>query len=203
MKAHPTYKTFRNETFEEFDNLKVIFGNNIATGGNAIGLCEGTDARTSEAQKEQTNYVEDFSMNVENDHETSTLFWSSNSKASSEKLPLRKRQRTNNINNAGEPIIQREDGEQGQTEMNSLTTVTQNLFDLIQEREARQQRETEEREAEKKKNNVWEAIKEVSDFEENVRYDAVKVIHQLGMEEVFVSMSIDERYGWIKRNVTS
>ncbi|VVA92932.1 unnamed protein product [Arabis nemorensis] len=71
MKAHPNYKTFRKETFEEFDDLKVIFGNNIATGGNAIGLGEGTDARTSEAQKEQTNCVEDFSMNVENDHESS------------------------------------------------------------------------------------------------------------------------------------
>ncbi|KAL1214452.1 hypothetical protein V5N11_033679 [Cardamine amara subsp. amara] len=138
-------------------------------------------------------------MNVEEDNEThSSLLYSL--RGSLEKLPLRKRHRSNTNNADERPIIQNED-EEVHTETNSLTTVTHKLFNLIQERETRQQKEAEQREAEKKRNNVWEAIKEVPDLEENVRYDAVKVIHQLGMKEVFISMSTDERYGWIKRNI--
>ncbi|CDY34325.1 BnaA01g14280D [Brassica napus] len=38
IKAHPNYKKFRDETFEEFDDLKVIFERNLATGRSAIGL---------------------------------------------------------------------------------------------------------------------------------------------------------------------
>lgn len=85
--------------------------------------------------------------------------------------------------------------------MNALTTITHKLFNLIEGRESRQKQEAEQREAEKKKNNLWEAIKEVSDLEEHVRYDAIKSIHQLGMKDVFINMSVDERRGWIKHNV--
>ncbi|VYS68247.1 unnamed protein product [Arabidopsis thaliana] len=59
--AHPSYKKFKDETFEEFDDLKMIFEDNIATGGNAIELGDGTDARTCEiAGKKQTSSIEDF-----------------------------------------------------------------------------------------------------------------------------------------------
>lgn len=118
-----------------------------------------------------------------------------------EKLPVRKRQRTNSLRKADDPSSQKEGVEEASTEINALTTITQKLFNLIEERESRQKQEAEQREAEKKKNNVWEAIKEVSDLEEHVHYDAVKMIHQLGMKDVFISMSVDERDGWIKHNV--
>ncbi|XP_048629913.1 uncharacterized protein LOC125602115 [Brassica napus] len=58
LKAHPKFKKFRDETFEEFDDLKIIFDKNIATGTNAIGLGETTDAQTvrvAETEKEQAN----------------------------------------------------------------------------------------------------------------------------------------------------
>ena len=72
---------------------------------------------------------------------------------------------------------------------------------MTEERESAQKQEAEQIEADKKKNNLWEAIKEVSDLEEHVRYDAVKMIHQLGMKYVFIIISVDEHYGWIKHNV--
>ncbi|KAH0886039.1 hypothetical protein HID58_062135 [Brassica napus] len=62
LKAHPKFKKFRDETFEEFDDLKLIFDKNIATGTNAIGLGETTDAQTvrvAETEKEQTNCERD------------------------------------------------------------------------------------------------------------------------------------------------
>ncbi|ESQ45938.1 hypothetical protein EUTSA_v10010996mg, partial [Eutrema salsugineum] len=124
--AHPSYKKFHDKTFNEFDDLKVILKNNIATGGIVIGLGEDTSARTK-------------------------------------KLPLRKRRRSNTIN--------------------SRKRITK------KKNEERLNKEN----LKKKKNNLWEAIKEVSDLEENISYDVVKVIHQLGMKDVFASMSTDER----------
>ena len=66
---------------------------------------------------------------------------------------------------------------------------------MIEEKETKQKQEAHEREAEKMKNNLWKIIKEVSDLEEDVCYDAVKMIHQLGMIDAFISMSIDEPCG--------
>lgn len=66
---------------------------------------------------------------------------------------------------------------------------------MIEEKETKQKQEAHEREAEKMKNNLWKIIKEVSDLEEHVCYDAVKMIHQLGMIDAFISMSIDEPCG--------
>ena len=48
--------------------------------------------------------------------------------------------------------------------MNALTTITHKLFNLIEGRERRQKQEAGQREAEKKKNNLWEAIKEFSNW---------------------------------------
>ncbi|XP_056863329.1 uncharacterized protein At2g29880-like [Raphanus sativus] len=204
IKAHPNYKKFRDETFEEFDDLKIIFERNLATGRNAIGLGDTTDARTTgiaETEKERPNYGEEFPFNAPENYESQSSFFGSPSNDTVEKLPVRKRQRTNFLYKADDPSIQKEGVEEASTGINALTTITQKLFNLIEERESRQKQEAEQREAEKKKNNLWEAIKEVSDLEDHVRHDTVKMIHQLGMKDVFISMSIDERYGWIKHNV--
>ncbi|KAL9811906.1 hypothetical protein AtNW77_Chr5g0114541 [Arabidopsis thaliana] len=131
-------KNSRDETFEEFDDFKMIYEDNIATGGNAIGLGDDTDARTCEiAGKKQTSSIESFSMDVEEDHETPLPFVDNNLRGPSEKLPMRKK-RKSNTNHVGEPKTHSEDSEEVHTEMNSLTTVTHKLFNLIQERETRQ-----------------------------------------------------------------
>ncbi|CAD5327241.1 unnamed protein product [Arabidopsis thaliana] len=61
----------------------------------------------------------------------------------------------------------------------------------------------EEREAQKRKINVWDAMKENPDLDEHIRYKAVTMIHSLGMKDVFTDMSIEERFGWIKSNFSS
>ena len=52
------------ESFEEFDDLKIIFDKNIATGTNAIGLGDTTDAQktvgVAETEKEQKIVVKSY-----------------------------------------------------------------------------------------------------------------------------------------------
>ncbi|KAG2312215.1 hypothetical protein Bca52824_023772 [Brassica carinata] len=95
------------------------------------------------------------------------LFFSSPTDDTLEKLPLRKRQKPSPLNKADDLFTHKEGVEEA-NEMNALTKITHKLFNLIEEREARQKQEAEQRKAEKKKNNLWEAIKEVSDLEEHV-----------------------------------
>lgn len=59
-------------------------------------------------------------------------------------------------------------------------------------------KEAEEKEAEKKVNTVWDAIKEIQDLEENDRFDAMNSVHQFGMKDAFMSMTREESFRWIK-----
>lgn len=84
----------------------------------------------------------------------------------------------------------------------SVITVSNKILDVIQKkREGKLKHEIEKREAEKRKSNVWDAVKEILDLDEHIRYKAITIIHSLGMKNVFTDMSVEERFGWIKNNV--
>ncbi|KAJ4885176.1 Myb/SANT-like domain protein [Raphanus sativus] len=72
------------------------------------------------------------------------------------------------------------------------------IVSMIQQR---WQKEAEEKEAEENVNNVWDEIKEIPDLEENERFDAMNLVHKLGMKAGFMSMTREERFRWIKRSV--
>ncbi|KAG2280417.1 hypothetical protein Bca52824_051637 [Brassica carinata] len=55
---HPTHKHLRYDSVEKYEDLQIIFGNGVATGGFAIGMGDSTDARTFR--------VEDISQTREN-----------------------------------------------------------------------------------------------------------------------------------------
>ncbi|EOA22529.1 hypothetical protein CARUB_v10003183mg [Capsella rubella] len=59
----------------------------------------------------------------------------------------------------------------------------------------------EEKEGEDKANNVWEAIKRISELDEDLCYEAMTLIHNLGMKYGFTHMLIADRNGWIIQNL--
>ncbi|CAN8307205.1 unnamed protein product [Cochlearia groenlandica] len=71
----------------------------------------------------------------------------------------------------------------------------------LKERKQEWEKEAEEKEAEDKANNVWDAIKEIPDLDDDLRYEAMTLVHSLTMKFGFVQMSIEDRRGWIKRNL--
>jgi len=76
-----------------------------------------------------------------------------------------------------------------------MIVVSNKIVNVIHQRKERLRREAEEKEAEKKKNNVWEAMKEIPNLEDHIRYKAVTLIHSLGMKDVFIDMSVGKRFG--------
>jgi len=121
-------------------------------------LGDTTDARTTEtaeAEKEQPNHGEEFSFNIQENYESQPSFFGSPSNDTVEKLPLRKRQKTNSLHKADDPSIKKKGIEEASSEINALTTITQKLFNLIEEKESRQKQEAEQREAEKKRRIIY------------------------------------------------
>ncbi|KAL9281334.1 putative Myb/SANT-like domain-containing protein [Arabidopsis thaliana] len=135
LKAHPNNKQLRYDTFEFFYELQIIFGEGVATGKNAIGLCDSTDALTYKAgENPRKEYVDDFDNVYEYDttthHESSehyTPFMShGTSESPTEKLPPRKRTRSERSTS--------------QKEESPMMVVSSKILDIIQQREERQQK---------------------------------------------------------------
>ncbi|CAL9247830.1 unnamed protein product [Arabidopsis halleri] len=201
LKAHPNNKQLRYDTFEFFEELQIIFGEGVATGKNAIGLCDSTDARTYKSgENSREEYVSDFDNGYEYDTTTHhESLWMSDSHTQSsehyapfmshgtsesptEKLPPRKRTRS--------------ERNTSQKEESPMMVVSSKILNIIQQREERQQKEVAQ-----KKINVWDALKEISDLDERIRFKALTKIYHLGIQDVFVSMSVKERLGWIQTSM--
>ena len=90
-------------------------------------------------------------------------------------------------------MFTKKEGVEEANEINALTTIGHKLFNLIEGREIRQKQEAEQKKVEQNKNNLWEAIKEVSSLEEHICYNAVKLIHQLVTKDLFISISVDNK----------
>ncbi|KAG6538252.1 hypothetical protein ZIOFF_003365 [Zingiber officinale] len=51
FKSHPKHEHYQTDTFEDYEDLRLVVGNGTATGKYAIGLGDDTDARTFETQE--------------------------------------------------------------------------------------------------------------------------------------------------------
>ncbi|KAL0714034.1 hypothetical protein Bca4012_021012 [Brassica carinata] len=192
LKGHRKQKNLRDDTFEDFEDLEKIFGKNIAKGHNAVGLGDTTtDARTYEAGDNEWEYQggSPQMMGDDEDDDTHGIEQASSLRHKNviEKLPIRKRAMTELYN-----------VEKFSEEISAVTGATNQIVSMIQQR---WQKEAEEKEAEKKVNTVWDAIKEIQDLEENDRFDAMNSVHQFGMKDAFMSMTREERFRWIKRSL--
>ncbi|KAF8108606.1 hypothetical protein N665_0106s0008, partial [Sinapis alba] len=166
-------KHLRDDTFEDFEDLEKIYGQNIARGNNAVGLGDTTDARTYIARDNEWEYQEGCTPQRMGDDDNGD-----DDDGVEQTSSLR---RSNVIENS-----------------HSVTGTTNQIFSMIQQR---WQKEAEEKEAEEKVNNVWDVIKEIPDLEENERFDTMNLVHKLSMKDGFMSMTREERFRWIKRFV--
>nr|VDD17492.1 unnamed protein product [Brassica rapa] len=135
------FKIWIYDTFEFFEDLQIIFRQGVATGKNAVGLGDGTDARTYKAgensNEENWNDVDNiYEFNASTrDHELSEQYAPFDSQtvpeSRTEKFQPRKRARS----------------EQGvsQKDENPAMAVSTQILNIIQQREERQQKEASER----------------------------------------------------------
>ncbi|KZV58769.1 hypothetical protein F511_13898 [Dorcoceras hygrometricum] len=51
LKSHPKHEHYRSDTFEDYEDLRIVVGNGTATGKYSIGLGDDADARTYETEE--------------------------------------------------------------------------------------------------------------------------------------------------------
>ncbi|CAA7037671.1 unnamed protein product [Microthlaspi erraticum] len=150
LQAHQGNAHLRNESFEDFEELRIIFSQTTATGKNAVGLGDAAVLGDAVIEDGEDTKVID-SVQVLYDaagviHEQASVHEVLSAR---EKLPPRKKSRTDayNSNKVGDEV----------------TEISSQIFGMIQKRW--------EKEAEDKANNVWDAIKEVPDLDDDLHYD--------------------------------
>ncbi|XP_042458488.1 uncharacterized protein At2g29880-like [Zingiber officinale] len=61
FKSHPKHEHYQTDTFEDYEDLRLVVGNGTATGKYAIGLGDDIDARTFETEENGgTNLLDDY-----------------------------------------------------------------------------------------------------------------------------------------------
>ncbi|CAH2079453.1 unnamed protein product, partial [Thlaspi arvense] len=150
--GHPSHKFLRYDSIDQFEDLKIIFDCAIANGGSSVGLGDTTDARTfktADSQvKESLNFDDsngdEFVLPSEQQSAEYAASPSSekNLNRRVEKHVPRKRSRTDAFSSSDEIKNYHTD---------AMVMVSNKILTVIQQREERQQKEVEKREAEKNK----------------------------------------------------
>ncbi|CAE5962893.1 unnamed protein product [Arabidopsis arenosa] len=175
----------RDATFDDFEDLRLIFGSNVATGRNAVGLGDSIDVDASQVGDDDETHdlnrvhIMDDTQGIPYDETSMLDVFSSLEKSRAEKLPQRKKARTNAFS-----------ANMVMDEVNTVTEFGNQIVGMIQKR---WEKEAEEKEVENKANNVWDAIKETPDLDMDLRYETMTLVHSLGMKSGFMHMSTIER----------
>ncbi|CAL9231610.1 unnamed protein product [Arabidopsis halleri] len=162
----------------KISKICVMSHSNTATGRNAVGLGYSIDADTYQV-RENDGTNDPSRVQIMDDAEEITYeetsvhdVLSSLERRSGGKLPQRKKARTDAFNS--NKVFD---------EVNTVTEFSNQIFGMIQKR---WEKETEEKEAEDKANNVWDAIKEIPDLDVGLRYEAMTLVHSLDRRNVSV-----------------
>ncbi|KAL1205183.1 hypothetical protein V5N11_021351 [Cardamine amara subsp. amara] len=143
---HPNHTHLRYESNEQYEDLQLIFGCAIATGGFAIGMGDTTDARTFRGWESNRVIIDNVNLHQNNDEvfelssqqpSASPEFGMSSFRGTSPKgllgkLHPRKKSKT--------------EGTSKKDEEDPMITVSSKILSVIQQREERLQREAEKRE---------------------------------------------------------
>ncbi|KAG7585782.1 hypothetical protein ISN45_Aa02g011310 [Arabidopsis thaliana x Arabidopsis arenosa] len=184
LKAHPNKTNMRDATFDDFEDLRLIFGSNVASGRNAVGLGDSIDVDASQVGDDDETHdlnrvhIMDDTQGIPYDETSMLDVFSSLEKSRAEKLPQRKKARTNAFS-----------ANMVMDEVNTVTEFGNQIVGMIQKR---WEKEAEEKEVENKANNVWDAIKETPDLDMDLRYETMTLVHSLGMKSGFMHMSTIE-----------
>ena len=72
FQSHPTHRSYRTETFADYEDLRIAIWNGTAIGRHAIGLGDDTDARTHEEAENRGSNLDGLIY----DHNTETFIHS-------------------------------------------------------------------------------------------------------------------------------
>ncbi|XP_074337295.1 uncharacterized protein At2g29880-like [Apium graveolens] len=185
FKVHPNHKSYRTDTFGDYDDLRIAVGNGTAIGKNAIGLGDDTDARTydNEASKKYQP-LDDLVYDYNTEAYTPYDFQD----------PLTQPSESINLDAPPPPTLKRKRSE---FEGNSSSSANASHPDAIMQISHSVEKMVE---AVKSFNNddcsCWDLIKDLPYLDQLTCFKALKLLNTRAKKMEFVKMTPDERYAW-------
>lgn len=198
--------------------MKIVFGNATASGNGSLALgADDTDATTYEVNENRDIRIEDFSYDPTSDafiapntyepsyqppspHQSSLPPESSfNSHATKEKKSQSKRSRSEyeggstslGINDHTKTLENLSIG------IENISTNFERIYSLMEKRERDRELNELERREKERGSNIWTALKETPNLDDNARYKAADLLNTKVKKDMFLKMSPEERSSWI------
>ncbi|BBH04361.1 hypothetical protein Prudu_015478, partial [Prunus dulcis] len=200
FKSHPSQVHLQRDTFADYEDLVIAIGNGTAAGKNLIGLVDDTDARTYEVGEMRPTRLQDTNeafvpsqnetsyQSLSSGNFTSSPFLDTNLEAPLEKLPQRKKPKTESEanNNSVETITRAELVEKvyvGIDSIAAITTEIRGIHSLMREEREREREPT--------------MLGMLPNLDNRARYKALGLVHKLGMKNAFLKMLPEERSDFV------
>ncbi|XP_021833155.1 uncharacterized protein At2g29880-like [Prunus avium] len=205
MKSHPSHKNLQIESVANYDDLKIVVGGATATGNGSLALgVDDTDATTFRDEENLNFGMEDFTYDAANETFVAPSHYQPSFQPSSPyqstppiesplgfevpqgKTSQKKRSRSeyegssnsiDSTNQAKEKVLE------------TISTNFEKIYALMEKRERDRERDRE--------NGIWDAMKDVPNLDDNVRYKAVELLNTKVKQDMFLKMSPEERSSWI------
>lgn len=191
FQAHPTHRSYRTDTFTDYEYLEIAIGNRTATGSHAIGLGEETDARIFEtnykvgglddlAYDPQTETFKESDTHDTLPHSSSTSDFTSHS-MNSDVLPVARKRNRMDIEGKSSSFVP------NSCESDVLSNIAENIGELKQAIASIESREV----------SCWDVIKEIPNLDQCARFKALKLLNTRAKRMDFLRMTPEERSDWI------
>ncbi|ONH94313.1 hypothetical protein PRUPE_7G010100 [Prunus persica] len=211
------HSKLKEKSVVDYEDLKIVVGSGTATGNGSTALgADDTDA-TTYGEENRDFGMEDFSYDPNNDAFIAPNHYEpsyqpplprqcsppSHSPLGSE-VPTKKSSR-NKRNRSEYEGSSRSVGTNNQAKVlenlsigiETTSTNFEKISNLMEKRERdRELNEIEKRERERK-SNIWDAIKEIPNLDDNTHYMAGDLLNTKAKKDLFLKMSLEEHSSWI------
>ncbi|XP_022882377.1 uncharacterized protein At2g29880-like [Olea europaea var. sylvestris] len=178
--SHSEDKSYRTDTFLDYEDLRIAMGSGTAVGTHSIALGDNTDARTfyTEERRVSDSLIDDFMY----DPDTETfIVIDKQDLISSGVCPLiRKRSRT-------EFEAKSSSFEPKSTQLGILDKLASTFDKITQAIESIDTREP----------NCWNIIKDIPNLEDDDRFKVLDLLNTKAKKSEFLNMTPEERSKWI------
>ncbi|XP_057786349.1 uncharacterized protein At2g29880-like [Salvia miltiorrhiza] len=201
--AHPKDAYLRHGNCPDYYDLGIAVGNSVAVENNSIGLGSATDARTLGVDENRALHIEDLNYDAENEAfvglaqddpassgSKSPLVFPEVPEVSTQRKAAAKRTRAQFDINSG--LTENSSHHDFMSEVKKITNTFDGVHSLLEKPETMLEKRQRERSY-----TTWDAIKEISDLDDDVRMKAYDLLDTKTKKDRFLKMTVAERSSWI------
>ncbi|XP_073138099.1 uncharacterized protein At2g29880-like [Henckelia pumila] len=197
FKSHPRHEYYRTDTFEDYEELKIVVGNGTATGKHSNGSGDDNESRTVEIEENRgTSLLDDYVY----DHNTGEYFVQGDRQESSYQPPFLEDSvsplPSHPISLEVPPTSKKRDRTDFEGKSTTCKSINPNVMHEFSHSLEKVVSKIES--IGNAGDTCWDAIKEVPNLDNRTRYKVLDLLNTRSKKMDFIKMTVEERSGWIE-----